>query len=474
MKRTTFVMMLWLLLCLCLPGMAEDAPGGDDTFFPVEAMEKLESFDLDMENIVQYDDVADHFFVLVRTDDGENRLYAFRLQDEEWKYWMYTAKAVPQGNGVFMILSAGGGQDLITGETFTKPTLTLSQMNETEEYATVSYQYQLENKVWKLIRVYWNEENCDNSVIVSEDKLTYYNNEFEKIGAAYGDFQRDLRYISSSTLPQTYREAENKLSFAPDMPYSAQLRPTEVNFTGGRRYPVYAAPDEFSYRAANGRAVVSTNSWIQVFGRTGNWILIQYAIDDDQYRFGYISADALPGSAQIPALQLDHLAAYLTQPCTLTDDPLHSGTGILSLPAGSPVTWLATMGNFAYVESNTGVPVRGFVPVNALSSDYTFYLENHPDVTGQRNPLRGVLSVSGKGQVTLTVTGANCTANGQPVQAFALYSLADGQKILTANRNVSGTFPGTATFCGDGRGFLLVPVDAQGREDRTRAISLQR
>ena len=41
---------------------------------------------------------------------------------------------------------------------------------------------------------------------------------------------------------------------------------------------MYAAPDSKSLRGAKGRARVSTNGWIQVFGSEGDWILVQYDI----------------------------------------------------------------------------------------------------------------------------------------------------------------------------------------------------
>lgn len=470
MKR--FMVLMVLLLCLCVCGLAEN----EETMqpLPAEINERWLVWEQEGSELLEHGGTEEYYFLLARSGKGENRLYAFSRQHDRWQYWLYTAKAVPQGNGeVHMAFANEGAYDVITGKPFEKPIFSLSQLNEEGEYATVTYTYQMENKAWKLARVYLNEEDNDDQVIVEENKLTFYNNEYEKLGSAKGDFQRDLRHVNISVFPKTLSEAQMKLSFAPEVPYSTQLQAVDVNFTGGLRYPVYTAPDATSYRAANGKAAVSTNSWIQVFGRSDNWILIQYAIDDEQYRFGYISADALPAHAAIGTLQLDNKPGFVTMTTVLTDDPLRSGSALRTLQQGSPVTWLATLGNWAYVESRTGDMVRGFIPLHALTADHTFYLNNHTDVSGQRYPLNGVLTISAKGQVTLTVTEVNCTANGEAVQAFALYNMVDGQKILTAKRNDNGTYPGTATFTGAAQAFLLVPVDAQGREDRTQAIFLQ-
>ena len=62
----------------------------------------------------------------------------------------------------------------------------------------------------------------------------------------------------------------------------------------------------------------------------------------------------------------DALPAEALEELRVTDDPLNSGTEILSLPAGSEVTWLSMMGDWAYIESAGKTPVRGFVPAQGL------------------------------------------------------------------------------------------------------------
>lgn len=64
---------------------------------------------------------------------------------------------------------------------------------------------------------------------------------------------------------------------APDIPQGT-LNAEVTPFTPGQTYAVYSAPDSRSIRGAKGRARVSTNGWIQVFGAEGDWLLVQYAI----------------------------------------------------------------------------------------------------------------------------------------------------------------------------------------------------
>ena len=61
---------------------------------------------------------------------------------------------------------------------------------------------------------------------------------------------------------------------APDIPQGT-LNAEVTPFTPGQTYAVYSAPDSRSIRGAKGRARVSTNGWIQVFGAEGDWLLVQ-------------------------------------------------------------------------------------------------------------------------------------------------------------------------------------------------------
>ena len=55
----------------------------------------------------------------------------------------------------------------------------------------------------------------------------------------------------------------------------------------------------------------------------------------------------------------------------ITDDPLFSNAQLAALPECNYVTWLSTMGDWAYVEwlddENAGKSVRGFLPIADLA-----------------------------------------------------------------------------------------------------------
>lgn len=103
------------------------------------------------------------------------------------------------------------------------------------------------------------------------------------IGTAFAD-----------TPEQTVPDASN----APAIP-AGTLSASLVTFTSNQTYAVYSAPDRKSIRGAKGRARVSTNGWIQVFGSDGDWILVQYDITDKHNRIGYIYIIILCSAQQL-------------------------------------------------------------------------------------------------------------------------------------------------------------------------------
>lgn len=106
----------------------------------------------------------------------------------------------------------------------------------------------------------------------------------------------------------------------------------------------------------------SEQTWLQVFGRDGDYALVQYNAGDQENRFGYIPC-SLVDSNDIPMLSWEAEPYVTTISLSLMDDPLRSRHAVGVLPAGTTVTRLATFGNaLSYVESEIdGQTARGFV-----------------------------------------------------------------------------------------------------------------
>ncbi len=357
---------LLIALLLALPfasALAEDAPPADVTaFFASEARSEY--------TIMDHVIIKNYCFVAARSGESTNTLFGFKATDDGWKYWMKNQNALPQGGYAIMIYDNTGGLHAVGSGKYTLPTLCIGRIEPVYgEYADWWLNYSLRNGAWKLEEIH--DVNNNTRVLFDPDLLTYYGTPdgFKRIGAVRATVQRDLRYINISNIPLDYSDAKDKLTVAPSLPASAELRAQEIKFTGGRKYDVYSAPSVLSYHGANGKAAVSTNSWIQVFGTEDGWAMIQYSIDADHYRIGYIPEEALPASADVDALNFSPVPAWTSRAATLTDDPFFSNRGIINLPSLTDVQWLATIGSWAYVEVSSPQLMRGFVPANALFTD---------------------------------------------------------------------------------------------------------
>lgn len=186
-----------------------------------------------------------------------------------------------------------------------------------------------------------------------------------------GVIYTDLDEFNIYTFPKSLSKARQKLTQPPTLPVNTQRDALPEGKTGSFRkdekYPVYSGPSEDYYRAANGKASVSTNDWIQIFGCENDMVLIQYAISSEKSRFGYIPSEAVRDRSQLEVLEPAYLPASVSKACSLTDDPLKTKAEVARLGEGEAVRYLATFGSeWTYVETLTEPPMRGFVPSEAV------------------------------------------------------------------------------------------------------------
>ena len=161
--------------------------------------------------------------------------------------------------------------------------------------------------------------------------------------------------------------------YAPEIP-AGTLSAEVFGFDAAQVYAVYSAPDIKSIRGAGGKSKVSTNDWVQVFGREGDWLMVQYDVNDKFYRIGYISAKAIPAGMSVPELNLGNTAVVTMEDVKVTDDPLGNQGTLVEIPADSHVTCLGTMGEWSYIEGVKDDKLfRGFVLSNVLSDTMVIY-----------------------------------------------------------------------------------------------------
>ena len=140
-------------------------------------------------------------------------------------------------------------------------------------------------------------------------------------------------------------------------------QPQLASFEKGRRFDVYTGPGTGYFREADGKAMVSTNDWIQVFGEEDGWLLIQYHVSDGKNRFGYIRATQEEAGVQVPQLAWANESAVC---CSrfLTTDPIRHYDEIMDFGLdGQRCTLLGSLSEFCYIETalSSGELIRGFV-----------------------------------------------------------------------------------------------------------------
>ena len=314
--------------------------------------------------------------------DGHRVLTVFRKQGGQLTYWFDTDKAAPQGTGEAWFEPHGewirkkdGSTEFVRnglGFCVVRYDLLGDIYNQTVDYSWEDGGFKLTD--------YTCLDETTYAALVEDNKISYYC-EGVLYGSVSGEIQRDMRYVSYEKLPKTLEAAKNELTVAPDdLPTGrilgsggGTLKAKEVKFSGGRNYPVYLGPGENYMRSGNGKGAVSTNDWIQVFGKYNGYIMIQYDISADRFRIGWIEAKALPSGAKVPELNMvmfeNEDYGEVIDKCILTDDPFNSESPIATLKSGTPICEIVyNMGGWSYIRVTIdGKDVCGFVPSDCIS-----------------------------------------------------------------------------------------------------------
>lgn len=318
-----------------------------------------------------YDTPAGDYGFAMLTAGDERLLVGYEEKDGKMSYWLKNHGAVMQGSEEAWFETRMKGSSFYGEDNTIKQDDGLSfsviQLDNAGESYHESVAYHWEDGSFKLTG-YKDWDEFYGEVAVKDGELHFKNwLEGWDFGKAYGFVQRDLRYVNFARLPKNIEEARKSITSAPQI-VVGDFHPQTIRFTGGRKYAVYTGPGETYARSGNGKGQVSTNDWIEVFGRYGDWIMIQYDISAEQYRIGWIEADALPSNADVPELAFEMLDQRITQKCILTDDPLNSKKKILSLNEGTRVTSLANFGEHYYIEvAVDGRTYWGFVDADCIT-----------------------------------------------------------------------------------------------------------
>ena len=310
-------------------------------------------------------------FVLFRHEEKQalqiSYLYEYSYGEKRWVDWFTTEDAVPQSeraqletDGQNLTISAtdgNGGQKAVTYTWFADV--------PNEPIGDPLYKDWL-NGGFRL--------TAYDGVRVEQNGTLHFAD-----GDAAVNLLTDMRYVCYENLPQTAQAARETDAVPPGfcvyIPewHTPPARVMQLSPNHSRK--VYLGPGNDYPRAGNGKAAVGTNGWVQVFGRYKGWLMIQYHIDGNHYRIGWIDDNALPAGTAVETLQIDDYwpnnkpEEEITTDCVLTDDPMGSGAVIAHLKAGQKVNHRAYFcADWELITVKIdGKYYWGFVPNNCLT-----------------------------------------------------------------------------------------------------------
>ena len=133
--------------------------------------------------------------------------------------------------------------------------------------------------------------------------------------------------------------------------------------------PVYSAPSTDSYRAANGKATVATNSDMAEAGYVSGWLMVRYETNNGAYRVGYIPPKYVKNFKSSMAPHFGYISVVAEDTIYVTDNPMRHGDYFAMLDPGesfhilSKYTYYEDQGlSWWYIECTVdGKIARGFI-----------------------------------------------------------------------------------------------------------------
>lgn len=371
LKKAAMVALLvgFMLLLAVTAALAQDGQVPD---LPAQVTAALGE-QVKIEDAIEIDNVSGiNYIFTITTENGKKHTLTWFAQiKDEWKKLGKSSSVLPYGEGqVFMNRHTDGSGWGWFSDGEIKPysdTLGFSVHRidpEHEEYYMQTVEIHYINHEFQVVG--WRDRSKSSEHgYVMDGRICYYD---PSVGGAvksvplYAVFSLKTSFAS---LPKSYQLAKKEYSDPPRIP-KGTLSAQRVKFAPNQVIAVYQGPGENYGQAGGGKAVVSTNDWIQVFGSENGWLMIQYDITSEHMRIGWIPANYLPQKTKADALVWRRQAAVLAVHSALTDDPLFSQSEIVRLPAGTEMLKLAEMGDWAYVECRGDALLRGFVRAEGL------------------------------------------------------------------------------------------------------------
>ena len=296
-----------------------------------------------------------HHLFLLMEENSVRYLMGYRLDEENtWHCFMDASNPVPQGDlPAFlgnlprgMVYTRMSGLDALDAPTVSDGLNIIITTTNGESYMD-RVQYSFRDGQYLL-----DEYTRDISTFayVLEDKVVFSNIGDGYDGTLNASWERAMNKVVFAKLPHYRQAVERTAGGAPVFVFDETangIRMCDAAFPKDQKFPVYRGPGEAYGRAANGKAAVSTNGWIQVLGKYQGYVLIQYGLDEHRFRIGWIEESCLPRDAQVHTLEwMDALVLQGEDlHITLTDDPLGQAAPVYTLDGDMEVYLMAELGS---------------------------------------------------------------------------------------------------------------------------------
>ena len=198
-------------------------------------------------------------------------------------------------------------------------------------------------------------------------------------------YENYLRNPEIEIYENAYRLIQSELALASQQQQTLFSMPGLTGYVGqfpkGKTYEVYRGPGQNYGRSATGKASVSTNDTIMVYGVRGGWMLISYGISGGHTRYGWISTSGLPASMfeYCPELIFpgddgtDYVYATVRQNARVVDVLESDQDFIYPLQPGDSIHCLAEMNGCVLVETYAyEEPYWGFVRWDDLDTRHGY------------------------------------------------------------------------------------------------------
>lgn len=349
---------LLLLLLVCGVAMAEE------NNFPAEIKQYFESEKI--LEIESYRSSEQLFAAIARDQNHERVLYAFQQINGKWGCFAKTKNAIPKTELKAFVSVSDTYQDSNVEGIQNTPNISIWFMEPDEDHYELWMDFLLDGDRYILRDVIPHHGSIryeNGAVFIYEDDCFASQRGYVQYPAS-----TDLTaFVCDDFLSCAKKWDEKYYELTKDV-YFDDSHPLLYYWPTNQIIPVYSAPTKTAFVEANGKAKVSTNDWILIYGSDKDYYFIQYAINESAMRFGYIPRQSLNYSTPLEMMWSNQKATVKSK-TNLINDPLGSKTKIKSIVAGTEVEVLSFLNGWAYVEYRSASIIRGFLDNQLLNKE---------------------------------------------------------------------------------------------------------